>query len=95
MTFSAEVDEMVNKHISKSENAITGQPEFTCTLCHKAMKAKRHMINHVETHFEGMSHPCTLCGKIFKTRNSRDKHKYTYHKEKADNNETLPLYNMY
>ena len=35
---------------------------------------------HVETHIEGVTHGCNICSKTFKTRNSLDKHKYTYHK---------------
>ena len=35
---------------------------------------------HVETHIEGVTHVCNICSKTFKTRNSLDKHKYTYHK---------------
>jgi len=85
-----EVDDMVTQMMTKLENQDTGLPEFSCTVCQKVMKQKRHMINHVETHIQGMSHLCNLCGKSFKTRNSRDKHKYTYHKERTGTIDSLP-----
>merc|ERR1712037_784618 len=80
-TDNREVDEMVTQMMSKHENPATGLSEFSCTVCHKVMRTKRHMENHVETHIEGLSHLCDHCGKSFKTRNSRDKHKYTYHRD--------------
>ena len=64
--------------MSKTVNA--GQTVFACNVCQKIMKKKRHMMCHVETHIEGMSHICLICNKSFKTRNSLDKHKHTYHK---------------
>ena len=79
--FATEVDEMVTQMMTKHENPATGLSEFSCTVCHKVMRTKRHMENHVETHIEGLSHLCDHCGKSFKTRNSRDKHKYTYHRD--------------
>ena len=86
---------MVMKMVRRYENQASGMSEFSCTVCHKVMKQKRHMVNHVETHIEGVSHICNLCGKSFKTRNSRDKHKYTYHKENSVSHENSILYAMY
>jgi predicted amidophosphoribosyltransferase len=85
---------MVVRLMTKSENLSTGLTEFTCSVCHKVMKQKRHMVNHVETHIEGMSHLCSLCGKSFKTRNSREKHRYTYHKE-TTGSDAIPLFETY
>jgi len=73
-----ELDAMVEQMMSKTVNA--GQTVFACNVCQKIMKKKRHMMCHVETHIEGMSHICLICNKSFKTRNSLDKHKHTYHK---------------
>ena len=64
--------------MSKTVNL--GQTEFVCNVCQKVMKKRRHMMCHVETHIEGVTHVCNLCNKVFKTRNSLDKHKHTYHK---------------
>ena len=54
--------------------------EFMCNVCKKVMRKKRHMMCHVETHIEGVTHVCNVCSKVFKTRNSLDKHRHTYHK---------------
>jgi len=73
-----ELDALVEQMMSKIVNL--GQTEFVCNVCKKVMKKRRHMMCHVETHIEGVSHVCNLCNKVFKTRNSLDKHKHTYHK---------------
>jgi len=75
---SKELDALVEQMMSKTVNL--GQTEFVCNVCQKVMKKKRHMMCHVETHIEGVTHVCNLCNKSFKTRNSLDKHKHTYHK---------------
>jgi len=78
MEGSKELDALVEQMMSKTVNL--GQTEFVCNVCQKVMKKKRHMMCHVETHIEGVTHVCNLCNKSFKTRNSLDKHKHTYHK---------------
>lgn len=76
-----DLDEMVEGMMVKmyAEGPLGGF-EFKCTICDKVQKKKQHMIAHVETHISGFSHPCSICGKPFKTRGSRDKHRYVYHK---------------
>jgi len=73
-----ELDALVEQMMSKTVNL--GQTEFVCNVCKKVMKKRRHMMCHVETHIEGVTHVCNICSKVFKTRNSLDKHKHTYHK---------------
>jgi hypothetical protein len=46
---------------------------YRCTACGKTNKgvaAKNNMKQHIETHFEGISHPCKQCGKVTRSRNS-------------------------
>ena len=46
---------------------------YKCTACGKTNKgvaAKNNMKQHIETHFEGISHPCKQCGKVTRSRNS-------------------------
>jgi len=73
-----ELDALVDQMMTKTVNL--GQTEFMCNVCKKVMRKKRHMMCHVETHIEGVTHVCNVCGKEFKTRNSLDKHRHTYHK---------------
>ena len=67
--------------MAKHENPETGLSEFSCTVCKKIMRTKRHMENHVETHIEGLSHLCDHCGKSYKSRNSYNVHMSTYHRD--------------
>ena len=78
LTLHLELDALVEQMMSKTFNH--GQTEFVCNVCKKVMKKKRHMMCHVETHIEGVTHVCNICNKTFKTRNSLDKHRHTYHK---------------
>ena len=41
---------------------------WTCTVCGYITKrnVKSHLREHVETHLEGVTHPCNICGKIFR-----------------------------
>jgi len=73
-----ELDALVEQMMSRTFS--NGQTEFICNVCKKVMRKKRHMMCHVETHIEGVTHVCNICNKTFKTRNSLDKHRHTYHK---------------
>ena len=80
----SELDALVDQMMSKTVNL--GETEYVCNVCQKIMKKKQHMMKHVETHIQGVTHTCNLCGKTFKTRNSLETHKHAYHKggEKQD-----------
>ena len=59
---------------------------YRCTVCGKTSDSDKHqrskktnMMNHVETHLEGLSYSCPLCQKSFRSKNSFSKHKSVYH----------------
>ena len=53
---------------------------YKCKLCGKTMAKRDHLLNHIETHMEGVSYNCSICQKSFRSRNSLSKHKSVYHK---------------
>ena len=64
---------------------------FRCRVCGKDSTGmtktrrdalKSNMKKHVETHVEGLSYSCQLCGKEFRSKNSLQVHKSTFHKNK-------------
>ena len=60
-----EIDNTINQHFEK--------------LGGKGAKASIGMKRHIETHLEGLSYPCQVCGKTFRSRNSFNTHKVTFH----------------
>ena len=69
-----EIDNTVNQHLEK-----IAAGEFKCKLCGKEAKRSIDMKRHIETHLEGLSYPCQVCGKTFRSRNSLNTHKVTFH----------------
>ena len=64
------------------ENDITG--EYKCTVCGKTTKgkdAKRNIRRHIETHIEGVAHPCNQCEKVSRSSHSLEKHISRYHRK--------------
>ena len=59
---------------------------YRCSVCGKnsngTINHKQDMMNHIETHIEGLSYTCPLCQKIFRSRNSLTNHRSVYHKSK-------------
>jgi len=53
---------------------------FRCAKCLRTSNRKYNLIEHIETHFEGLSFPCQLCGKDFRSRNNLRKHGITQHR---------------
>jgi len=47
---------------------------WQCTICKKVAKSKSNIMNHVETHQEGMHYPCKYCSKYFKSKTSLSGH---------------------
>ena len=46
---------------------------YSCKHCEYTTKGKRHMIEHVEKHIEGLEYSCNSCNRIFGTsHNLRD-----------------------
>ena len=79
-----EVEQKVLEYLGENEDG-----DYMCKLCGKADKSRYrgkrrigHMKNHIETHLDGISFSCSLCGKQFRSRNSLNKHKSVYHKDK-------------
>ena len=76
----SEVKERVKQYMEKATNG-----KFRCTICGKeavgeVKNAKTNLMNHVETHLEGLSFPCQLCGKTFRSRNAFNIHKTRFHR---------------
>ena len=70
-----EIDQKIEEYLVRAEDG-----SYTCGVCGKAgVSQKQGMQKHIETHMDGLSFPCQKCGKIFRSRNSRLKHRYTYH----------------
>ena len=82
VTSSLEDKNEVNQYIE-----ICSDGSYRCTVCGKTSDSDKHqknkknnMMNHVETHLEGLTYCCPLCQKIFRSKNSLSKHKSAYHK---------------
>ena len=52
---------------------------WTCKLCGK-IGTKAHLKKHVETHIEGIKHPCYVCGLSSKTRDALQVHMFIVHR---------------
>lgn len=71
-----EINQQIEEHIEK---ALDGT--YICRLCGKKSGTnKTHIRNHIETHLEGLSFNCQHCGKAFRSRNSMNCHKSTFHR---------------
>ena len=57
---------------SMMKKAEDGEVKWNCTVCGKTAKgknwgtARQHMMEHVETHIEGLSYTCNQCGKAIR-----------------------------
>ena len=65
---NTELDEIINSMLKKIDGI------WTCTKCRKTDKHKTNATKHIETHIEGMSHPCGYCGKTCRSRNGLQTH---------------------
>ena len=54
--------------------------KWRCTVCAKVMKLKCDMGRHIETHIDGVSHPCNLCGAVKRSSNALHTHIARYHR---------------
>jgi predicted RNA-binding Zn-ribbon protein involved in translation (DUF1610 family) len=70
----------LQSHINSMIEKI-GPGEFKCTVCGKTNTHRATMRRHIETHIEGVSHPCPLCGKINRSSNSLNVHISKNHRE--------------
>ena len=70
-----ELDKKLNELITREKNG-----KFSCFICMKETRNRVKLMEHVETHLNGLAFPCEKCdGKSFKTRNSLRVHSYTHH----------------
>ena len=65
---NTELGDMINSMLEKIDGF------WTCTKCGKTNKDKTKTKSHIETHIEGMSHPCGHCGKTFRSITCIQKH---------------------
>ena len=56
-----------------------GEGVWKCKMCEKSLKNNGHIIEHVETHIEGLSYVCDMCGKTLSTRSSLRTHRRKFH----------------
>ena len=71
--------QLLNQLVLK--NNVANDLRFFCGLCHKNLKSKQHMLNHIEAnHVKGVQHICAECGLRFKTRSNLYSHKNKMHK---------------
>ena len=54
---------------------------WECKICGRTAESRGHIREHVETHIEGMTHPCHICDKNFSNRPGLRKHIYHVHSE--------------
>ena len=73
-----------NGELDAKINTMLGNVDgiWTCSTCGKTDRNNRkdNMRKHIETHIEGVSHPCGHCGKIFRSRNNLQVHISRTHK---------------
>ena len=75
-----EVKERIKQYIEKNADG-----KLKCKICGKeavggVTNSKNNLMNHVETHLEGLSFPCQLCGKTFRSRKAVSNHKTRFHR---------------
>ena len=62
------------------ESFVDGDFRWKCTVCGKGTKDKCDMKRHVESHIDGISHPCNICGKVSRSKNALLSHKSRTHR---------------
>ena len=53
---------------------------FVCKPCGKVFKESKHILQHVDTHIDGLCYDCSQCDKSFRSANALYIHKSRYHK---------------
>ena len=65
---NTDLNDMVNSMLTRTDGL------WTCTKCGKTNTDKSKAKRHIETHVEGVSHPCGFCGKNLRSRNCLQAH---------------------
>ena len=55
--------------------------KWKCTVCGKISLNKKDIRRHVETHINGVSHPCNLCGKVSRSSYALIIHTAKHHRK--------------
>ena len=73
---NSELDRNINTMLQKVNDV------WSCIVCGKTDNNNRadNVRKHIETHIEGLAHPCGHCRKTFRSRNSLQLHISRYHK---------------
>ena len=67
-------EEAIQEHLGREDGG------HYCKVCNYRSNNKTKVTKHIETHIEGLSYSCSDCNKTFRSRNSLNVHKTTYHK---------------
>ena len=68
-----ELNKMINSMLEYEDG------HWKCGRCGQTKKDKTRVKRHIETHIDGISHPCGHCDKSLKTRNALQSHIYKHH----------------
>ena len=71
--------DLEGKISSMMESINDGEYRWKCTVCGKLGKKRQTTSRHVESHLEGVSHPCNLCDKVSRSSNALRVHIQSYH----------------
>jgi hypothetical protein len=75
-TMTKDIKEQIDSMVEK-----VGDKEYKCSVCGKVMHGSIQNINrHVETHLNGVSHPCNQCDKVARSSNGLHVHVSKYHR---------------
>ena len=86
-----DLDNKLKVHTEWSGNDGTGK----CLLCGKLFSRYQVLLNHVETHMNGLCFPCNYCEKTFKVRESLRRHNHRQHRDTSQISQTLKVLNKY
>ena len=75
----ASLDEQLEEMFSRDQSGI-----YSCHNCPKIFKKRGHMLEHVETHVEGLQFNCNFCSKLSRSRNSLKVHVWRVHNTKTN-----------
>ena len=73
---SLELNEKIQENIVRNIDNTWG-----CKVCSRCFARRFTLIQHIETHLEGLSFDCPLCEKSFRSRPSLLMHKHRNHKK--------------
>ena len=73
----ASLDEKLVEMFSRDQSGM-----YSCHNCPKIFKKRAHMLEHVETHVEGLQFDCNFCSKSLRSRSTLRWHIWQSHKNK-------------